>query len=88
MWWDHFVEQHVPLVRKVVRVHMDEPSICMWQGGMRQLVKVERRVNRFLVSGSGGCVLSCRHEAEMLAVGLHCRRGRGSGTPATHYAVE
>ena len=48
MWWCHFVEQHVPLMHKVVRVHMDEPSICMWQGGMRQLVKVERRVNRFL----------------------------------------
>ena len=48
MWWGHFVEQHVLLMHKVVRVHMDEPTICMWQGGMRQLVKVERRVNRLL----------------------------------------
>ena len=67
--WDNFVEAHVPAVRRIVRVNMDETSIRLWQGGKRQLVKVERRVRRrlFLDREERGSLADRRQNASLLA---------------------
>ena len=67
--WANFAETQLRASKEVIFINMDETMVSLWQGGRRNLVKVEPLANRkrFLDREERGTLAERRHNCSLLA---------------------
>ena len=67
--WTNFVESQQDTPRRIIHVSMDETMIRLWQGGRRELVKLEPFAERklFLDKEERGSLAEKRQNVSMVA---------------------
>ena len=68
------MEAHVPATKRVIYVNMDETMLRFWQGGRRELVKIEPFADRklFLDREERGSLSERRQNSSMVAFISDC----------------
>ena len=77
--WANFVEAQKSATKRIVYVNMDETMIRLWQGGHREIVKVEPFANRklFLDTEERGSLAERRQNCSMIAFISDCPEAQG-----------
>ena len=72
--WANLVEAHVPARKRIIYVNMDETMLRLWQGGRRELVKIEPFADRklFLDREERGSLSERRQKSSMIAFISDC----------------
>ena len=86
--WSNFVEAQQDSARRVIYVNMAETMIRLWQGGRRELVKVEPSADRkwFLDKEERGSLAERRQNSSMIA--FYIRLPACPSAPSTLHAIE
>ena len=72
--WANFVESQAGVTKRIVYVNMDETMIKLWQGGRRELVRIEPLADRkvFLDKEERGTLAERRQNSSMIAFISDC----------------